>query len=108
MKARELRYHSRGTLRIFMVSISELSKDPDLTYFEAKTEAFSPFAINGLKGVVVPAAGSEMTPEVTITVPPVTPEKPPDLTWLYALIIIAVIAIAAYYLYTSAQKKEKK
>lgn len=74
--------------------------------------AFSPFAVSGLKGVVVPAAGPEVTvtagPEVTVTVPPVTPAKPPDLTWLYALIIIAVIAIAAYYLYTAAQKKEKK
>jgi len=42
-----------------MVSISEMSKDSDFTYFEAKTEAFSPFAVNGLKGVVVPAAAQK-------------------------------------------------
>jgi hypothetical protein len=94
-----------------MVSISELSKDPDLTYFEARTEAFSPFAVSGLKDVVVPAAGPEAAetaaPEVTVTVPPPS-AKPPGMAWLYALIIIAVIAIAAYYLYTAAQKKEKK
>jgi hypothetical protein len=108
MKARELCCHSRETLRIFMVSISELSKDPDLTYFEARTEAFSPFAVSGLKDVVVPAAGPETAaPEVTVTVPPPS-AKPPGMAWLYALIIIAVIAIAAYYLYTAAKKKEKK
>jgi PGF-pre-PGF domain-containing protein len=88
-----------------------LSKDPDFTYFEARTEAFSPFAVSGLKGVVVPAAGPEVTvtagPEVTVTVPPPS-AKPPGMAWLYVLIIIVVIAIAAYYLYTAAQKKEKK
>lgn len=88
-----------------MVSIS------DFTYYEAGTEAFSPFAVSGLKGVVVPAAGPEGTataaPEVSVTVPPPS-AKPPGMAWLYALIIIAVIAIAAYYLYTAAQKKEKK
>jgi PGF-pre-PGF domain-containing protein len=84
-----------------------LSKDPDITNFEARTEALSPFAVSGLKGVVVPTAGPA-APEVTVTVPPVTPAKPTDLTWLYVLIIIVLIAIAAYYLYTSAQKKEKK
>jgi len=106
MKARELRCYSCGTLRIFMVSISVLSKDPDITYFEARTEALSPFAVSGLKGVVVPTAGPA-APEETVTVPPPS-AKPPDLTWLYVLIIILIIAIAAYYLYTSAQKKEKK
>jgi len=28
-----------------------------LRYYEARTEAFSPFAVNGLTDVVVPAAG---------------------------------------------------
>jgi len=84
-----------------------LSKDPDFMYFEAKTEAFHPFVVSGLKGVAVPAAETA-APEVTVTVPPVTPAKPPGMAWLYALIIIVVIAIAAYYLYTAAKKKEKK
>ncbi len=42
-----------------------------LRYFEAGTEAFSPFAVSGLKGVVVPAAWEAAVtaaPEATVTV----------------------------------------
>ena len=68
-----------------------LTKDSDFTYLEAGTEAFSPFAVSMLKGIMVPAAGHE----VTVTVPPVTPRNRQVRHGCNVLIIILIIAIAA-------------
>lgn len=45
------------------IHTSETNSDATYTYFEAKTDSFSSFAITGLKEVVVPTA----TPEIMVT-----------------------------------------
>ncbi len=50
---------------------SEKTKDASFTYFEAKTDSLSSFAIAGLKGVAVPTA----TPATGVTETPVKPTE---------------------------------
>jgi len=52
---------------------SEKNKDATYTYYEAKTDSFSAFAITGLKGVIVPTA----TPEGEVTETPLEPTVTP-------------------------------
>lgn len=90
---------------------SEIRKDADFTYFEAKTSAFSPFAISAKVTEIAPTvtgATPATTATSTATVPGVTPiAKPPSTTWVYALVLIVLAAIAVY-LYTATKKKEVK
>ncbi len=51
------------------IDTSEKNKDATYTYYEAKTDSFSAFAITGLKEVVVPTATPAV--EVTETVTPI-------------------------------------
>jgi PGF-pre-PGF domain-containing protein len=84
------------------LAILELKKDDTHTFYEAKTEGFSNFAISALKGGVVPAATSAPgetkiagTPvkssEGTETATPVPTKKTPGFE-----AIVAVLAIAAF------------
>jgi len=79
-----------------------MSKDATSTYYEAKTYAFSYFAIIALKGTAVTTA----TPEVT-KMPGITPAETPDVTatteersiisvWMYAIIAIVIIAVVYF------------
>ncbi|MBU4221783.1 MAG: PGF-pre-PGF domain-containing protein [Euryarchaeota archaeon] len=92
---------------------TQKTKDNTYTYFEAKTDTFSSFAISGVKGgVVAPTVTPSVTvtgtptktPVVTVT-PPVKPSAIP--TWVYALIIVVVIAAAVYF-FVIRKKEEKK
>ncbi len=92
---------------------SEIRKDADFTYFEAKTSAFSPFAISAkvteiAPTVTAPTPTPSTTATSTATVPGVTPiAKPPSMTWVYALVLIVLVAIVVY-LYAATKKKEAK
>lgn len=94
---------------------AEKTKDGAYTYYEAKTDTFSVFAITGLKGVAVPTPTPVVTvtetPAVTPTKTPVvtaTPVKPPGISaWVYAIIAIVIIAVAVYF-FVIRKKEEKK
>ncbi|VVB54187.1 Uncharacterised protein [uncultured archaeon] len=59
------------------------NSDETFTYYEAKTNAFSPFAISGVKGTV-PAAGAEVTNQ-TQTPAPAATKKAPGLEFVLAI-----------------------
>ncbi len=78
-------------------------KDSSYTYYEARTNAFSTFAIAALKGesastapTAVPSVTPPATPETTgTTVIVITPEELPDITPVLAaggIVLIAIIA----------------
>lgn len=75
-------------------------KDGKYTYYEARTNAFSTFAIAGLKSESVPTAVPSITPPATpettgTTVIVITPEELPDITPVLAaggIVLIAIIA----------------
>ena len=79
------------------LEIKELDKDKEFIYFVAKTYAFSPFAITGLKGTTEtpPITQVQMTEIVTST-PVVTETPPPEKAPLVNLnIIIGMLLIIA-------------
>jgi PGF-pre-PGF domain-containing protein len=87
------------------IETAEKTKDSTYTYYEAKTDSFSSFAITGAKGVVVPTA----TPAVEETIP-ITPTEAATPTAVPAeelkdilsitVVILAITAIlAAVYLF---------
>jgi len=66
------------------------NSDEEFTYYEAKTNAFSPFAISGVKGTV-PAAGVEVTNQ-TQTPAPAATKKAPGLEFVLAIAgLLAVV-----------------
>ncbi len=89
-----------------------LSKDDVNTYFEAKTDSFSPFAI--IAKVAVPTAtvtgpAPTLTPGITGTpLITATPVGPPVVvpSWLIGLIIIVLIGVAVYFLVIKKGRKE--
>ncbi len=89
---------------------SEISNDDTYTYYEAKTQTFSPYAISGMKGVIAPGTpGGTGTPGTPIATPIPTPsEKPPAISWAYIIIILIVVIAIVAYLYTAGKKKQKK
>ena len=81
--------------RWIKLETKELSKEDAYTYFEAKTNAFSPFAISGFKGTIVATASPEVT-TVTTEEQEATPsptKKAPGFDPLLAIVglIISVL-----------------
>jgi hypothetical protein len=74
-------------------------KDDSFTHYEAKTDAFSPFAIVGLKGVTVPTSpvetGTAPEPEATAAPAPVI-SKGSIITSLFVIILAAALILAIY------------
>lgn len=75
------------------------NKDESFTYFEAKTNAFSSFAITGLKGRAVPTA----TPAVEVTVTPAKPTGTPTPSPVptkkisgFEIVLVMVVFSAVY------------
>ena len=60
------------------------NSDEKFTYYEAKTNAFSPFAISGVKGITAPAAGVKVTNQ-TQTPAPAATKKAPGLEFVLAI-----------------------
>ncbi len=73
---------------------AEKNKDDKYTYYEAKTDTFSVFAIAGLKGVEVPTA----TPAVAATTAPPT-EKAPGFE-----LALSAAALCAVYLFSRKRR----
>ncbi|MBU4492454.1 MAG: PGF-pre-PGF domain-containing protein, partial [Euryarchaeota archaeon] len=78
---------------------AEKTKDASFTYFEAKTDTLSIFAITGLKGVAVPTA----TPAVEVTETPVKPTEtiaptPTEKVPGFELMLVAA-ALCSVYLF---------
>ncbi len=73
-------------------------KDGGFTHFEAKTDAFSPFAIVGMKGIAVPTSpietGTAPKPEGTAAPTPITST---GLIVMVLVIILAAALILAIY-----------
>ena len=75
-------------------------KDGGFTHYEAKTNAFSPFAIVGLKGVTVPTVtvvdtGTSSKPGETAAPTPVTP-RGSIVTSILVIILAAALILAIY------------
>ena len=88
-----------------------LPKDDTYSYFEGKTNSFSPFAIVAkVSGVqpTVTATGPAGTPGATGTPikPPVTEAGFP--IWLIVVIVIVIIGAAGYFLYVKKKTAEKE
>jgi PGF-pre-PGF domain-containing protein len=91
---------------------SELKKDDTYTFYEAKTEGFSSFAITVLKGKVVPGvtpasgvteiAGTPVKPAATKTATPVPTRKTPGFE---AIIAVSAIAMLAALLKNNRQRR---
>lgn len=60
------------------------NSDEKFTYYEAKTNAFSPFAISGVKEITAPAAGVKVTNQ-TQTPAPAATKKAPGLEFVLAI-----------------------
>ncbi len=79
---------------------SENMRNDKYTYFEAKTSSFSPFAIIGLKGGIIPT----ITPGITITVtstpavtqPPSEEAPPVNLAIIIGVIFLIAITVIVY------------
>ncbi len=87
----------------------EMTKDAAYTYYEAKTNTFSPFAISSLKGRVVPTTPAVTTTVTRTTTPIATPTaaaKPPTIQWSYILIILIVVIVVVSYIYMVVRKKK--
>ncbi len=80
------------------IETAEKTKDGTFTYFEAKTDTFSIFAITGLKEVVVPTAtpAVEVTETATLieTIPAAVPteKKVPGFEAAVAILAITLLA----------------
>ncbi len=78
------------------------NKDSSFTYYEAKTNAFSPFVITALKSAAVPAttsgaeAKASVQPTETASSAPV-PSKEASVAQVILVIIIAIAMISAIY-----------
>ncbi len=85
----------------------EVSKDGSETFFESKTDSFSPFAIASKTTAPKPTVTTTAPGTVTPTATPVTPPGKATgiLTWLLYLIIIVVIGAAVYYFVVNKPKK---
>ena len=60
------------------------NSDGNFTYYEAKTNAFSPFAISGVKGTAAPAAAVEVANQTQTPVPAAT-KRAPGLEFVLAI-----------------------
>ncbi len=81
-----------------------ITKDATYTYYEAKTYAFLPFAISGLKAVATvtpevtqPAETVTVTPAITEAAPPVG-APPVSLALIIGLLIVIVVVVVMLYL----------
>jgi PGF-pre-PGF domain-containing protein len=81
------------------LATSELKKDDTYTFYEAKTEGFSSFAISALIGAGLPAAtagvteiGTPIKPAGTETVTPVATKKTSGFETIIAVCAIAMLA----------------
>ncbi len=74
------------------------NKDDNVTYYEAMTTSFSPFAISGMGGTVATPGATQpvATPGATVTVPP---EQAPPINFALIIGVIVLIAIVAAALY---------
>lgn len=90
-----------------LIDTTEISKDAEYSYYEAKTDTFSPFAISGVKGIKIPTATPMVpeTPAVTPTPTIVVPSKPINWLLIIGIIAIIIIAVVVYMSYTKRSKK---
>ena len=77
-----------------------INKDESFTYYRAKTNAFSPFAISSVKGLGMPTAITtvEVTetpakPKETLTSAPVATKKSPGFE-----VVLAVVVLSTFYI----------
>ncbi len=87
-----------------------LSSDDVYSYFESSSPGFSSFAISALKSETSLAATTAVapgaaTPAKTPSVTSAGPQTGQAISWVYIIILIAVIAVVAY-LYTATRKKK--
>jgi PGF-pre-PGF domain-containing protein len=80
------------------IDTSEMNKNATYTYYEAKTDSFSAFAITGFKGVVTPTAAPEGTVTETPLKPTATPTAPipaqkviPGFEGIMAIVAVALL-----------------
>jgi PGF-pre-PGF domain-containing protein len=73
----------------------EISADSSYTYFEAKTDTFSSFAITVLKGVAIPMITPSGTAPAATGAPQVTEKASGKAEPINLVVIIAVIALIA-------------
>ena len=78
-----------------------LSKDDTYSYFEGRTNSFSPFAIVAKTGGAQPTPTATSTPAGTPTPGPTGKPGPGEAggipSWIIGLIILVIIGAAAYY-----------
>ena len=78
-----------------------VSKDDTYSYFEGRTNSFSPFAIVAKTGGAQPTATATSTPAGTPTPGPTgkpgTGDEEGFPSWIIGLIILVIIGAAAYY-----------
>ncbi len=80
------------------LDLAKIKKDSTHTYFEAKTDTFSHFAVSGVKGAV--ATPPAVTPAKQVTpLPPVVPIEKAQGFNIIAIAILAAIALLAVYLW---------
>ncbi len=83
-----------------LLETTEIRKDATHTFFEAKTDGFSHFAVRGESAVTTPISTPEPmtltpTPPSTPT-PPISP--PTSLAWILYVVVGLMIAAAVYFL----------
>ncbi len=82
------------------INTSEINKNASYTYYEAKTDSFSAFAITGLKSVVVPTATPAGAVTETPLEPTATPTAPvptkgiPGFEGIMAFVAIALLVVS--------------
>ncbi|HWQ96438.1 MAG TPA: PGF-pre-PGF domain-containing protein [Candidatus Methylomirabilis sp.] len=85
-----------------------LSKDDASTYFEGKTDSFSPFAITAKaaaeSAITAPVSTEAPTPAVTGTAVPPTPSQGIS-PWIIVLIIVVIIGAGVYIFVVKKQDK---
>ncbi|VVB85693.1 Cell surface glycoprotein [uncultured archaeon] len=88
---------------------AERGKDGTYSYFEAGTNAFSPFAITALKVEEVPTATPEVTSSATANAPVETEVKPDEKSTMNLMfIVVMLVSIAVVVgLYTKMKRISK-
>jgi PGF-pre-PGF domain-containing protein len=90
------------------IDTSETNSDTTYTYYEAKTDSFSAFAITGLKEVVVPTAAQAIEVKETVTpieTPPLVVPTENEVPGFEAIIAVFAIAMLATLLKNNRNRR---
>jgi len=92
MEGDRIRLERWDNTRWVELETAEKDKDGTYAYFEANTDAFSPFAITGIKGEAVPTPAPVIEVTETPVPSPTTTEKTPG----FELILASAVLYAVY------------